>query len=80
MALVVFLQENEDVPSVYRYLKIFWEMVPCVYILSWKNIIVTSLKLLQSDRLLKCKDIMIMTLRGAKTIFLDTWYATIEKT
>ena len=29
--------------------------------------------------LIKCKDIVIMTLRGAKTIFLDTWYATIEK-
>ena len=42
-------------------------------------ILVTSLKMLQSDWLLKCKDLVIMTLRGAKTIFLDTWYATIEK-
>ena len=42
--------------------------------------LVTSLKMLQSDWLFKCKDIVIMTLRGAKTIFLDTWYATIEKT
>ena len=42
-------------------------------------LLVTSLKMLQSDWLLKCKDIVIMTLRGAKTIFLDTWYATIEK-
>ena len=31
-----------------------------------------SLKMLQSDRLVKCKDIVIMTLLGAKTIFLDT--------
>ena len=43
-------------------------------------LLVTSLKILQSDWLLKCKDIVIMTLRGAKTIYLDTWYATIEKT
>ena len=28
MALVVFLQEDEDVPSVYRYLKIFSETAP----------------------------------------------------
>ena len=42
--------------------------------------IVTSLKMLQSDWLMKCTDIVIMTLRGAKTIFLDTWYATMEKT
>ena len=28
MALMVFLQENEDVPSVYRNLKIFCEMAP----------------------------------------------------
>ena len=27
---------------------------------------------MQSDLLMKCKDIVIMTLRGAKTIFLDT--------
>ena len=42
--------------------------------------LITSLNMLQSDWLLKCKDIVIMTLRGAKTIFLDTWYATIKKT
>ena len=35
-------------------------------------ILVTSLKMLQADWLLKCKDIVIMTLRGAKMIFLDT--------
>ena len=29
MALVVFLQEDEDVPSVYRNLKIFCETAPC---------------------------------------------------
>ena len=34
--------------------------------------LVTSLKMLQSDWLMKCKDIVIMTLRGAKMIFLDT--------
>ena len=34
--------------------------------------LVTSLKMLQYDWLMKCKDIVIMTLRGAKTIFLDT--------
>ena len=28
MALVVFLQEDEDVPSVYRNLKIFCETAP----------------------------------------------------
>ena len=37
-----------------------------------KLILVTLLKMLQSDWLMKCKDIVIMTLRGAKTIFLDT--------
>ena len=36
------------------------------------TILVTSLKMLQSDWLLKCKYIVIMTLRGAKTTFLDT--------
>ena len=36
--------------------------------------------MLQSDWLLKCKDIVIMTIRGARTIFLDTRYATIKKT
>ena len=36
-----------------------------------RTILVTSLKMLQSDWLLKCKDIVIMTLGGAKTIFLD---------
>ena len=35
-------------------------------------VLITSLKMLQSDWLLKCKDIVIMTLRAAKTIFLDT--------
>ena len=35
-------------------------------------ILVTSLKMLHSDWLMKCKDIVIMTLPGAKTIFLDT--------
>ena len=29
MALVVFLQEDEDVLSVYRNLKIFCETAPC---------------------------------------------------
>ena len=43
-------------------------------------LLVTSLKMLQYDWLLKYKDIVIMTLQGAKTIFPDTWYATIEKT
>ena len=37
-----------------------------------KDILVTSPKMLQSDWLLKCRDIVIVTLRGAKTIFLDT--------
>ena len=36
------------------------------------SVLVTSLKMLQSDWLMKCKNILIMTLRGAKTIFLDT--------
>ena len=31
MALVVFLQEDEDVPSVYRNLKIFCETAPWVF-------------------------------------------------
>ena len=35
-------------------------------------LLVTLLKMLQSNWLLNCKDIVIMTLRGAKTIFLDT--------
>ena len=34
--------------------------------------LVTSLKLLQSDWLMKCKYTVAMTLRGAKTTFLDT--------
>ena len=33
---------------------------------------VTSLKILQSTWLMKCKDIVIMTFRAAKTNFLDT--------
>ena len=36
------------------------------------SFLVTSLKMLQSDSLMKCKDIVIMTFRGAKSIFLDT--------
>ena len=31
MALVVFLQANEDAPSVYRNLKIFCETPPCFF-------------------------------------------------
>ena len=34
-------------------------------------ILVISLKMPQSDWLMKCKDTVIMTLRYAKTIFLD---------
>ena len=37
-----------------------------------KTLLVTSLKMLQSDWLVKCKEIMIMTLQGAKMIFLGT--------
>ena len=44
-----------------------------------KWFLVILLKILQFDWLMKCKDIVIMTLQGAKTIFLDTWYATMEK-
>ena len=48
-----------------EWVKIIWCQISISFL-------VTSLKMLQSDWLLKCKDIKIMTLRGAKTIFLDT--------
>ena len=35
MALVVFLQEDEDVPSVYRNLKIICETAPCIITGLW---------------------------------------------
>ena len=41
-------------------------------LLTRQPFLITSLKMLQSDWLMKCKDIMIMTLRSAKMIFLDT--------
>ena len=48
MALMVFLQEDEDVPSVYRVLKIFCETAPC---LLWgdSSVTVTLFKILEKD-------------------------------
>ena len=55
----------------------FFDLLIC----SGSFFLVTSLKMLQSDWLLTFKDIVIMTLRCAKTIFLDTWYAkNVEST